>query len=172
MCLSCTIEEVTGFDLSTDEGHDAMDAMKARGERIPWPEVTRKMRECSYLISALYEAEEYFTGGPLHILTDDHNVEDSHLSFCREQISAFVRPDEYEDYAKVAKLSSWILDLMEPMSTKERAVTVSLAFNYLAEIDGKVFMPRTEFPIREEFELENGQRVLQWGFRQRTVEES
>lgn len=166
MCLTCTIEEVTGLDLSTDEGHEAI----AKLDRIPWPAVTDEMREAAALIGALYANPAGGTGGPLHIVTDDDNVEDSNLEYCSKGLNEWKGWDctpEQEERVKV--ISGMILDLLWPLDTKQRAVTVSLGYGFLSEIDGRVYMPNTEFPIREEIELENGQRIFQWGFRSRSV---
>lgn len=165
MCLACTIEEVTGFDLSTDEGHEALEKLG----RIPWPEVTEEMREAAALIGALYANPAGGTGGPLHIVTDDDNVEDSNLEFCSKDLSEWKGWDctpEQEERVKV--VSGMILDLMWPLDTKQRAVTVSLGLGSLMEANGRVYMPKTEFPIREVV-LDNGQRIFQWGFRSRSV---
>jgi hypothetical protein len=168
MCLSCIIEQITGFDLSTDEGHDALSRLR----RIPWPTATDEMIECAAYVRALYENPAGDTGGPLHIVTDDNNVEDSHLSFCRELIGEWTGYDcwpEQEHRAKV--ISGWILDLMEPMDVIQRQVTLGLGHGDLAEHHGHVFMPSTEFPIREDVLDDDGNRIgWQWGFRTRRVE--
>lgn len=157
-----------GLDLSTDEGHDALESLG----RIPWPDVTDAMREAAALIAALY-AGEAITGGPLHIVTDDDNVSDGNLAFCRDNIANFPHPEDYRDWPKVAALSGWILDLLEPLDTKQRAVAISLGHGRLAEIHGKVYMPSTEFPIHEEVRDDDGNIVgFQWGFRHRKVEAS
>lgn len=171
MCLGCVIEEITGFDLQTDEGHDALAAMKARGERIPWPAVTDEMKEAAALIGALYANPAGSTGGPLHITTDDNNVEDGNLEFCRKDIETWAGWDctpEQEDRVKV--ISGWILDLLWPMDTKARAVTIELGHGNLSEFNGRVYRPSTEFPIREEVRDAEGNYLgTQWGFRSRTV---
>lgn len=166
MCIQCAIELVTGLDLATDEGHEQL----ARLGRIPWPDVTDGMRECAALISALY-AGEAGTGGPLHVVTDDDNVEDSSLAFARTQITNPSHPENYKDWDKVATISRWILDLMDEMYPVQRIVTNALAHGSLAEIHGKVYMPRTEFPIRETVYDDDGNAVgTRWGFRSRMVE--
>ena len=176
MCLSCTIEEVTGVDLGTDAGHDELDRIKAEnGGRIPWPPVTAEMKEVAGYIHALYEIPDGGTGGPLHIFTDDDNVEDSNLAFCRKEVQKWSEGQHYADDPKaavrIALLGGWILDLAEKMTLPERAVAVSLGHGILAEMHGRVYMPATEFPIREEVLDDDGRVVgMQWGFRHRTVQ--
>lgn len=169
MCLSCTIEEVTGVDLSTEEGHDAVDALG----RIPWPNATPAMLECGAYVAALYAHPDGGTGGPLHVVVDDDNVEDSNLEYCRGNIDGWVAYDTEsapETVERVRALSRWILDLMGPMCTKERAVTLALSRGSLQAMrDGTVWMPATEFPVREDVFDDDGKVVgFQWGFKRRT----
>lgn len=174
MCLSCTITELTGVDLSLGEGHEALaEIKKANGGRIPWPPVTKEMRQAAKLIAALHEMPAGGVGGPIHIVTDDTNVEDDHLSYCRGYIDEWWGHKDYSEYeaGKVVTICGWILDLLEPMDTKQRSVTVSLANGYIDEIHGRVYMPATEFPIREDTLDAEGNRVgWQWGFRSRRVD--
>jgi hypothetical protein len=165
MCLTCTIEAVTGIDLQEEGGHDALEALG----RIEWPPATEQMLECAAYISALYANKEGGTGGPLHIATDDSNLEDSHLEFCRKNLQEWGPYwDDQEAGDRVLLLSRWILDLLEPMSVPERHVSVSLAHGSLTEVHGRIYMPRTEFPIREEIRDDDGNWVAtQWGFRSR-----
>lgn len=177
MCLSCTIEEVTGIDLSTEAGHDALEALG----RIPWPDATPAMLECASYIVALHAHPDGGTGGPLHIVVDDDNVDDSNLAYCRGNIVSWdaydtESPPETVDRARA--LSTWILDLLDPMSTKERAVTIALADGNLKVIEEyppgedrkrlRVWMPAAEFPIREDIFDDAGSVVgFQWGFKTR-----
>jgi hypothetical protein len=170
MCLSCIIEEITGLDLATQEGHDELEKLG----RIPWPTATAEMIECAAYVSALHENPAGGTGGPLHIVTDDNNVEDSHLKFCRDQIEdgswkGYDCTDKQE--IQVKALGLWILDLMDPMSLAERQVALGLACGHITQIHGHVYMPSTEFPIRERIEDDEGNYVgFQWGFKTRKVE--
>lgn len=167
MCLTCTIEEITGLDLSTDEGHESLEKLG----RIPWPEVTDQMEEVLAYIAALYKNPAGGTGGPLHVVVDDYNVDDESLSFCRGQMKEWTPYDcTADDGIRVLMLSGWILDLLEPMSVIERSVTIALAHGNLATIFRKVYMPSTEFPIREDVLDEHGNIIgTQWGFRSRKV---
>ena len=167
MCISCTIEEVTGLDMSTDEGHEEF----AKLDRIPWPDASDSMLEAAAYIGALYAAPSGGTGGPLHVVTDDFNVNDHNLFFCRNYIVEWEPYGEGKDEERVRLLSAWILDLLEPMSEVERSVSIALGHDQLAVVGGKVYMPSTEFPIREDILDEDGNRVgTQWGFRHRRVE--
>jgi hypothetical protein len=58
------------------------------------------------------------------------------------------------------------------MSEIERSVTIALGHNELAVLhDDQIYLPATEFPIRETV-LDDEGNVLayQWGFRRRTFE--
>jgi hypothetical protein len=169
MCLSCTIEEVTGLDLSTDEGHDALEKLG----RIPWPKADDRMLECAAYIAAMYAHPDGATGGPLHIVTDDFNVADDNLAFCRKSLDDGWPPHEdvYPDAEHVVTLAGWILELLDPMDEVGRSVTIALSHGDLAAVHGHIYMPSTEFPIREEIVDDDGNKVgTQWGFRHRTVE--
>lgn len=173
MCLSCVIEEVSGFDLQTEEGHEALQALKDNGGRIEWPRASKKMIECAAYVSALYANPAGGTGGPLHITTDDYNVDTSNLDYCHTHLDEWVGYDcTAEQELRVKALSRWILDLLYPMSTAERSVTMALAHGSLREVNGHVFMPSTEFPIRETlYDGEGKQTGWQWGFKTRVVED-
>lgn len=60
----------------------ALSVHKPCGCRPEWPEITPLMLETSRLIEQLYELPNCSVGGPLHILTDDQNVDDDNLAFC------------------------------------------------------------------------------------------
>lgn len=172
MCLSCVIEEVAGFDLQTEEGHEALQALREKGGRIEWPLATEAMLECAAYVNALYGNPAGGTGGPLHIVTDDYNVEDTHLAYCRENLDDWAGFDATPEVELRARaLSRWILDLLDPMSTRERSVTMALAHGSLREVHGVVYMPSTEFPIRETLYDDQGNaNGWQWGFKTKEVE--
>lgn len=44
------------------------------------------MEEIAWMIAQWYKQPGCETGGPLHIVTDDQNVEDDDLIFCHEQL--------------------------------------------------------------------------------------
>lgn len=172
MCLSCTIEEVTGLDLQTEEAHDKLQAMRESGERIDWPKATDEMVECAAYIAALYANPAGGTGGPLHVTVDDYNVDDNCLNGCRDSLDEWTGYDcTPEQELQCKALSRWILALLYPMSVVERSVTVALAHGDITQIHGHVFMPSTEFPIREEVRDAEGNYIgTQWGFKRRVVE--
>ena len=168
MCLSCIIEEITGLDLGTQEGHDELEKLG----RIPWPKATNEMVECAAYVTALHENPAGGTGGPLHIITDDNNVEDHHLAYCREHLDGWTGYDcTDKQELQVKALSLWILDLLDPMSLAERQVTLGLSDSGgLTQIHGHVYMPATEFPIRETlYDDEGNANGWQWGFTTRVV---
>jgi hypothetical protein len=67
------------------------------------------------LIRELYET--HLTGGDLHIITDDWNLEDGHLDWCG---------DETKD-----PLCIKILSLLKPMTIKERATTMAIVDGFI-----------------------------------------
>lgn len=167
MCLTCAIEEVTGLDLSTEEGHDELEKLG----RVPWPEATKEMLECAGYITALYGNPAGDTGGPLHVVVDDNNVDDENLAFGRKNIEEW---GEYEDdkerMEKCKVLGGWILDLLEPLTPAERSVTIELGCGSLTHFHGKVYMPTVEVPIKETItDAEGNVTGWAWGIHTRTV---
>lgn len=72
--------------------------------------------EAIQLIERLYELDG--SGGRLHIVTDDWNLEDGNIEFCREAVSKAV-PGEQADVERR------IVELMTPMSAAERGATLA-----------------------------------------------
>lgn len=71
------------------------------------------------LIDRLHDQPEAFAGGPLHIVVDDHNVEDDCIDFCRNALMT-------SDYLpRVNNVSAVILDMLEPLSVEVRQEIVS-----------------------------------------------
>jgi hypothetical protein len=66
------------------------------------------------LCTALYAFE--VVGGDLHITTDDGNVEDSDLEFCREE----VKKNEYGYPPAQLAIENAILDLLTPLTVEQR----------------------------------------------------
>jgi hypothetical protein len=66
------------------------------------------------LCTALYAFAA--AGGDLHITTDDGNVEDAHLEFCREE----VKKNEYGYPAAQLAIENAILDLLTPLTVEQR----------------------------------------------------
>lgn len=94
------------------------------------PEVDRVAR----LIAAFYALPECGAGGPLHIVTDDTNVEDHSLDFCEREL---VNPDPVTSWhrmgnpAEVRRQGQAILTALRAMSECERAVATVVAFRYM-----------------------------------------
>jgi hypothetical protein len=85
-----------------------------------WPPITDQIRAAGTLVAELYE--HHAVGGPLHIVTDDYNVEDTHLDFCADWLAKSTD----EDYSStVRRVSAEILAMLRPMTPAERAVAVS-----------------------------------------------
>ena len=73
-------------------------------------------------IRDFYDMDGMSTGGPLHIVTDDNNVEDSHLAFCREAVE---KPDgwwrrECDDVDAMTAQATAILDGLAPLTLAQR----------------------------------------------------
>lgn len=111
MCMGCL------------EEHDAYSALPA----------TENMLQAASLIEELYEYHS--AGGPLHVITDDFNVEDSNLAFCLLQIPGWNDPYNAEDSPHVQWLSSKILDLLEPMTESQRGASIGIAHGYIDIVD-------------------------------------
>ena len=84
-----------------------------------WEEVLKS-------IQAIYAHHMGRTGGHLHIVLDDFNVEDEHVRFCREdEESKDFFPDD------LWELSRACLDLLEPLTADQRGAVISRHWNYL-----------------------------------------
>lgn len=112
MCIGC-IEQ----DCEADE----IEAAKAN------PEVLR----IRAMVKQLYTLPLCGTGGPLHITTDDTNVEDGHLDFCESECrNPWGGKDhpEWDTWDKdpqahvTAKLGLEIIAALRPLSMCERAL--------------------------------------------------
>lgn len=82
---------------------------------------TRTIRAC---IEELYGLPECSTGGPLHIIVDDENVEDHHLDFCRQALEEG-RHWSMDDADPVAVeaiklVGKEILDRLSPLVPRDR----------------------------------------------------
>jgi hypothetical protein len=67
------------------------------------------------VIGYFYEDLNQGAGGPLHIVTDDYNVEDSSLAHCRGSLA---------DYDDVHHAAALILDMLAPLSIEDRGGVV------------------------------------------------
>lgn len=137
MCFTCTLEEVTGIESKDLEDGWTPEIVAA----VEWPEVTNEMRLLARLRWALYECTSATTGGPMHVFTDDYNVEDSNLEFCLKEATSgtWVSWDDAGDEELVCAISKRMCELAAPMTTAERAVALSLSWGELRlDHDGKV----------------------------------
>jgi len=57
------------------------------------------MTDLTGSLDRLYSLPDCAAGGPLHIVTDDYNVEDHHLDFCADQLAGGSWPDEVVELA-------------------------------------------------------------------------
>lgn len=83
------------------------------------------------LVDELYEFS--CVGGNCHIVTDDWNLEDSHVAYCIKQVEAggwsepgFKDPDPPEQLA----IETELLGLLKAMSMEERASVLAKAREY------------------------------------------
>lgn len=60
-------------------------------------------------------------GGELHITLDDHNVEDSHLAFCNDQIK-YTNDEDSPYWVKIAMLA--IISMLSEMDVETRTLFV------------------------------------------------
>ena len=105
----------------------AQGVWEAGGE---WPPLTDVMIETSLLINQLYHLPQCGTGGPLHITTDDSNVDDGSLGFCWDQVSLrdgwWQERQTEEETDEMVRVCSAILWGLGSMSISERGVAVML----------------------------------------------
>lgn len=139
MCLTCTLEEVTGIDSQDLEDGWTSQIVAA----IQWPAVTDDMKLLARLRWALYECTSATTGGPMHVFTDDYNVEDTILNGCEEATKGkHWSDDERPDWPLVREISRRMIELARPMTEAERAVALSLSWGELhLDATGKVVRP-------------------------------
>lgn len=83
-----------------------------------------EIQQCAELIIQFYMLDDCGAGGVLHIVTDDWNLEDEHLQFCRENA------EKVSDYDQ-KDLAIRILDLMDGMNLQERASAMALFDGYI-----------------------------------------
>lgn len=83
------------------------------------------IQTCAALIMQLYMLDNCGCGGVMHIITDDWNLEDEHLEFCREEANKLI--DDYDQ----KDLAIRILDLMDEFTLDERASAMALFDGYI-----------------------------------------
>lgn len=113
MCMGC---------INADFEQDEIEAAKR------CPEVLR-IRD---LVKEFYTLPGCFTGGPLHITTDDTNIEDSHLDFCESECrnpwgGKDMSPqwdtwDKTPERDEIAEKGLAIIAALRPLSECERAL--------------------------------------------------
>lgn len=102
--------------------------------------VTTRAIQASKLIAELYTHNP--VGGNLHIVTDDWNIDNDQVFYCKQEITAIKKglPPEYAFCDPVTvEIEYKILTLMEPMSEDERAVTLALHDKFIDEQGNKIF---------------------------------
>lgn len=98
---------------------------------VTYVAITDEMQSLARLIEEFYQLPKCSTGGPLHITTDDNNVDDSNLEFCRKQIDKDENDPWYgdetaEDKRRRRALGTEILDRLAALSIVERAVVCAM----------------------------------------------
>lgn len=73
------------------------------------------------LREALYEVHP--TGGALHIVTDDQNVDNDDIGFCRAELKKDADP-KYEAISECNEM----LDILEPLTLQERFWLVTIGW--------------------------------------------
>lgn len=95
--------------------------------------VTPAIEASAALVKRLYDKFSC-VGGNLHIVTDDWNLENGDLAFCRDQVNDVQQgqPGKYADTSPFqVELETSILDAMEAMSEQERYVVLALADGFI-----------------------------------------
>lgn len=118
MCLDCAVRWVC--DLDDDEDWP---------EVIPWPPMTDAMRQLVEQINRLYEMPNCGVGGPLHVVTDDFNVEDHCLDAC-ERLLTDPEPWYGTDEAMVA-LTRTIIAGMRRLTLGQRGTVLAVKWDEL-----------------------------------------
>ena len=100
--------------------------------------VTPATRRVAALCKRLYELSG--VGGNCHIVTDDWNLQDSGIAFCRQQVANGGGGDErtgqrHNDDPKQLAVERELLELMAPMSEAERASALALWAGYFKAPD-------------------------------------
>lgn len=89
-------------------------------------DVTPEMVRVARLIEDLYAIPGCSLGGPLHITTDDNNVTDGNLDFCRKELLSISKYTDLDDAVEAIHVGTQILDALQPMSEIERSLTCQI----------------------------------------------
>lgn len=119
MCRNCVASYMLDLgdrDFVTDDEWDS----------IEWPDSTPEMQRLTAAIQRLYGFDTCSVGGPLHIVTDDYNIEDSSIDFCERDLDTHwslneISADEREE---ITETTREIIALMRPMTLQERVVAL------------------------------------------------
>lgn len=119
MCRNCVASYMLDLgdrDVVTDEEWDSID----------WPYSTPEMRRLTAAIQRLYGFDACSVGGPLHIVTDDYNIEDASLDFCERDLGTHWALNEIsaEEREAITETTREIIALMRPMTLQERVVAL------------------------------------------------
>lgn len=82
--------------------------------------MTNIQNACVLLIRELYKTEP--TGGDMHIVTDDFNVEDIHLRWCMQHIGEYISKND-----RVEMLEEAIIRVLGLLTEDERMEVVTKA---------------------------------------------
>lgn len=99
-------------------------------------DVTPEIDRAAALVRRLYDLPEGAAGGNLHIVTDDWNLEDEHVLWCRDQVvriaSGKVEEFDFTDPQQIA-VERELIDLLMPMTEAQRGTVLALEAGYLDE---------------------------------------
>lgn len=87
---------------------------------------TPQIERCAELVDELYQFNP--VGGHLHIVTDDWNLEDHSVEFCRKYV-------EEQEPTEQTHVEAQIIQLMQPMSEEERGAVLAISSGFVDEID-------------------------------------
>lgn len=120
MCWGCVVKYV--LDLGEDD-----QAADEQIEGMVLPPQTPEMLRLGALVEEFYALPECSVGGPLHVVTDDYNVEDDSIAFCERSLDdhwSIERQATDEGREVVRAKAREIIALMRPMTLAERAVAL------------------------------------------------
>lgn len=104
---------------------------EAGSPRIDTPQIRRVVKLCEQLYAFAP------VGGNCHIVTDDWNIEDSHIEYCQRQVAEGGWLDwrtgkHYNNNPAQLAIEKELLDLMRPMSEAERASALGMMWGYFS----------------------------------------
>lgn len=95
------------------------------------PPVTDEMWELAGLCWDWYRLDGNATGGALHVVLDDMNIEDQSITYCREHLGTVWLNDGPEPApATMVSLGAAIVDGLMKLTEGERAMVVHVADVY------------------------------------------